>query len=136
MFGHDRRLVITHSQNLHDKQTRGFDQTLAKARRQLGELAARLARGKTRKPRHSVEAEIAAILKPRWLSRVISTSLTGESPTELRLTWRTKQQARAELEDELFGKRILFTDRDEWPIAMVVAGYRSQSEAWKQTSAR
>jgi hypothetical protein len=27
----------------------------------------------------------------------------------------------------LFGKRILFTDRDDWSIAEVVAGYRSQS---------
>jgi len=128
VFGHRRRLVVTHSQNLHDKQARGFDQTLGKARRQLGELAARLARGKTRKPRQKVEAEIAAILKPRWLSRVISTSLSGESPTQLRLSWRTKQKARAELEEELFGKRILFTDRDEWQVAMVVGGYRSQFE--------
>jgi len=128
VFGHERRLVVTHSQNLHDKQERGFDQTLAKARRQLTELAARLARGKTRKPRQTVEAEITAILKPRWLSRVISTTLSGKSPTELRLTWHTNQQARAELEAELFGKRILFTDRDEWTIAAVVAGYRSQSE--------
>ena len=128
VFGHQRRLVITHSKNLHTKQTRGFDQTLAKAHRQLDELAARLARGKTRKPREGVEAEITAILKPRWLSRVITTSLSGESPTELRLTWATNQRARAELEAELFGKRILFTDRDKWTIAKVVAGYRSQSE--------
>ena len=128
VFGHERRLVVTHSQNLHNKQARGFDQTLTKAHRQLGELAARLARGKTRKPRHSVETEINAILKPRWLSRIISTTLSGKSPTELRLTWHTNQQARTELEAELFGKRILFTDRDEWTIATVVAGYRSQSE--------
>ena len=128
VFGHERRLVVTHSQNLHTKQARGFDQTLAKARRQLGELATRLARGKTRKPREKVEAEITAILKPRWLSRIMSTSLSGESPTELRLTWRTNQKARTDLEAELFGKRILFTDRDEWTIAMVVGGYRSQSQ--------
>ena len=128
VFGHQRRLVVTHSQNLHNKQARGFDQTLAKAHRQLGEIAARLERGKTRKQRDNVEAEIAAILKPRWLHRIISTTLSGESPAELRLTWRTNQQARTELEDELFGKRILFTDRDEWTIATVVAGYRSQSE--------
>jgi len=128
VFGHERRLVITHSEDLHAKQSRGFDQTLAKARRQLSELAARLARGKTRKPKEKVEAEIAAILKPRWLSRVISTRLSGESPSELRLTWRTKPQARAELEEGLFGKRVLFTDRDEWTIAMVVDGYRSQFE--------
>ena len=128
IFGHERRLVITHSQNLHNKQARGFDQTLAKAHRQLDELAARLARGKTRKPRQGVEAEITAILKPRWLSRIISTSLSGESPTELRLTWATHQKARTDLETELFGKRILFTDRNEWTIATVVEGYRSQSE--------
>jgi transposase len=29
----------------------------------------------------------------------------------------------------LFGKRILFTNRDNWPVADVVAAYRSQSEA-------
>jgi transposase len=128
VFGTQRRIVVTHSTNLHDKQSRGFDQTLAKARRQLGELAARLARGNTRKPRVKVEAEIDSILKPRWLSRVISTTLSGETPADLRLTWRTKPKARAALEDELFGKRILFTDKDRAPRAVIVADYRSQSE--------
>ena len=37
--------------------------------------------------------------------------------------------ARAELETQQFGKRVLITDRDDWPVAEVVAGYRSQSEA-------
>ncbi len=32
------------------------------------------------------------------------------------------------LEQRLFGKRILFTNRDTWPAADVVAAYRSQSE--------
>jgi transposase len=127
--GADRRIVVTHSQNLHDKQTRGFDQTLAKARRQLTELAARLARGNTRRSRDKVEAEIAKILRPRWLDRVISTTLRGDKPAELRLTWRTKPKARAALEAELFGKRVLFTDHDNRPIAEIVAYYRSQSEA-------
>lgn len=27
--------MVTHSQNLHDEQSRGFDQTLNRARRQL-----------------------------------------------------------------------------------------------------
>src|SRR6266508_2848917 len=92
VFGNERRIVVTHSQNLHTHQSRGFDQTLGKARRQLSELAGRLARGKTRKSREQVEAEIAQIIKPRWLSRVISTTLTGDNPAELRLTWRTKAE--------------------------------------------
>jgi transposase len=127
VFGVDRRVVVTHSQNLYDKQVRGFEQTMGKARRQLAEVSVRLKRGKGRKSKDQVEAEVAQILKPRWLHRVISTTITGEEPTELRLVFRTKPKALAELHAELFGKRILFTDRDEWSIAEVVAGYRSQS---------
>ena len=33
------------------------------------------------------------------------------------------------MEDELFGKRVLVTDHDDWPVTDVVAGYRSQSDA-------
>jgi len=130
VFGTERRVVVTHSQNLHDKQSAGFDQTLAKAHRQLGELAQRLARGKTRKPRDGVEAEIAAILGPRWLSRVVTTELVGDAPGELRLSFATDPKARAALEAELFGKRVLFTDKAKGvaSTAVIVADYRSQSE--------
>lgn len=127
VFGVERRILVTHSKNLHDKQSAGFDQTLAKARRHLTDLAARLARGRTRKPRDKVEAEIAGIVAPRWVGRVISTTLTGDAPAELRLSWQTKPKARAALEAELFGKRILFTDKTGSARADIVADYRSQS---------
>ena len=55
-LGVTRRAVLTHSPTLHDKQSRGFDQTLAKARRGLAELQA-MARGNTRRDRTAVEAE-------------------------------------------------------------------------------
>jgi transposase len=128
VFGKERRLVVCHSEGLHAKQSRGFDQTLAKAHRQLAELKARLARGKTRKAKDKVEAEIAQILAPRWVSRVITATLTGESPAELRLVVRTSAKARAALEEELFGKRILFSDKDpqKASTAAIVAEYRSQ----------
>lgn len=131
VFGAERRIVVCHSKSLHDKQSRGFDQTLAKARRQLNGLAARLARGKCRKVKQQVQDDIEAILKPRWVSRVISTTLSGEEPAELRLVWRTKPSARAQLEEEVFGKRILFTDKetDLVSTAQIVVEYRSQEEA-------
>lgn len=128
-LGVTRRAVLTHSKTLHDKQSRGFDQTLAKTIRQLSELAERLARGKTRRGRDAVTADINTILKPRWVGEVITTTLTGEAPAELRLTWHVDPQARTQLEGRIFGKRILFTNRDRWSVADVVAGYRSQSEA-------
>jgi len=127
-LGVTRRAVLTHSPTLHAAQSRGFDQTLAKARRRLVDLQATLARGRTRRAPDAVEAEIAAICAPRWVNQVITTTLTGDTPTELRLSWRTNSRARKKLEDTLFGKRILFTNRDDWPTSDIVAAYRSQSE--------
>lgn len=128
-LGVTRRAVLTHSPTLHDGQSRGLEQTLAKARARLAELQARLRRGNTRRPRDKVEAEIATILKPRWVGEIITATLTGDTPATFRLTWRTNHHARAKLEQRLFGKRILFTNRDTWPVADVVAAYRCQSEA-------
>ena len=127
-LGVNRRAVLTHSPTLHAAQARGFTQTLAKARRKLTDLQAVLARGNPRRDRAAVETEIAAITKARWVNQVLTVTLTGDTPAELRLTFATNPRARTKLEDRLFGKRILFTNRDDWTTADVVAGYRSQSE--------
>jgi transposase len=127
-YGVTRRCVVTHSPDFHDAQARGFAQTLAKARRQLAELQARLARGRTRKPAAGIQAEIDRILAPRWVKRVITVELTGDTTASRRLRWRTDTRARRRLETEIFGKRILFTNRDHWPVAEVVGAYRWQPD--------
>ena len=130
VYGAGRRAILTHSPELHASQARGFDgTTLAKAGKKLDELAATLARGKTRRPRDKVEAEITAITSKPWVRRVIRWQLTGDQPKDLRLTWHADPGARAALEEEIFGKHVLITDHDDWPAAEVIAGYRSQSEA-------
>jgi transposase len=130
VYGAERRAILTHSPELHDAQAAGFTgTTLAKAGKKLDELAATLARGKTRRPRDKVRAEIEKITAKPWVRRVIRWHLTGDQPKDLRLTWTIDPDARAELEDEIFGKHVLITDHDDWPVPEVVAGYRSQSEA-------
>jgi len=130
VYGTDRRAILTHSPELHEHQARGFaGTTLAKAGRKLDELAATLARGKTRRPRAKVEAEITKITRDAWVRRVITWRLAGEKPRDLRLTWSADQGAHAALEEEIFGKHVLITDHDDWPAAEVIAAYRSQSEA-------
>ena len=130
VYGTERRAILTHSPELHEHQARGFDgTTLAKAARQLDELAATLARGKTRRARNKVGAEITKITHDAWARRVITWELTGDAPRDLRLAWSVDTAARAALEEEIFGKHVLITDHDDWPAAEVIAGYRSQSEA-------
>ena len=129
-YGAQRRTILTHSPELHAAQARGFEgTTLAKAGKKLDDLAATLARGKTRRARDQVEAEIAAIIRKPWVRRVITWQLSGSQPKDLRLTWSIDPAARAALEEEIFGKHVLITSHDDWPAAEVIAGYRSQSEA-------
>jgi len=117
VLGRRRRVILTHSVGLHTAQQAGFAQTVGKATAALGALAERLARGKTRRSRPKVEAEIDIICAPRWVARVLTTDLTGDTPATMRLAWRIDQEAQAALEEEIFGKRILVTDHDEWPLA-------------------
>ena len=130
VYGDDRRAILTHSPELHAAQAAGFGgTTLAKAGRKLGELAATLGRGKTRRARDKVEAEIEKITAKPWVRRVITWQLDGGQPKDLRLTWSVDPAARTALEEEIFGKHVLITGHDDWPAAEVIAGYRSQSEA-------
>jgi len=129
VYGQDRRVVLTHSQNLHEDQARSFtDTTLAKVGRQLDDLAATLARGKTRRTPEQLTTEIEKITHNPWVHAVIDWELTGENPADRRLTWTIDTAKRQALEENIFGKRILITDHELWAVADVVAGYRSQSE--------
>jgi transposase len=129
VYGQQRRVILTHSPSLHTAQVRGFTQTLAKTEAHLSVLADTLARGRTRRPASKVTAEIDQIVKDPWVKRVLAWHLTGDTPSQHRLSWQIDPAARTALQDEVFGKRVLVTDRDTWPVADVVAAYRSQSEA-------
>ena len=122
VYGAERRAILTHSPELHESQARGFTgTTLAKAGK-LDELAATLARGKTRRSRDKVQAEIEKITAKPWVRRVITWQLSGEQPKDLRLAWQADPAARTALEEELFGKHVLITSHDDWPVPEVVAG--------------
>jgi transposase len=128
ILGRDLRVVCTHSKDFHRQQSAGFDQTLAKATAALSDLAARLSGGRTRRGPKAVEAEIDKILSARWVARVLRVTFSGSTPKDMVLEFTIDDDARAILEEELFGKRILITDRTDWTTAEVVMAYRSQWE--------
>ncbi|MDQ6754853.1 MAG: IS1634 family transposase [Actinomycetota bacterium] len=129
VYGTERRVILTHSPTLHQAQTAGFTQTLAKAQAKLAELADTLARGRTPRTTEELSAHITELTRDSWLRRVVDWTLDGDTPATHRLTVTVNDTARQDLEDEMFGKRVLVTTREDWPVADVVAAYRSQSDA-------
>ena len=139
IYGQPQRVVLTHSHTLHAAQSRGFDQTLAKATEQLDTLADTLARGKTRRTKDQVTDRITRITHNPWTAEVLTVTLTGERPADFRLTYLIKKTARNALERRIFGKRILITNQQAWTTTEIVAAYRSQShveDAFRQLKDR
>jgi transposase len=128
-LGLTHRCILTHSEELHAGQSRGLDQTLAKTGRELDGIQDVLTRGRARRSRTQLEAAIDTIVNRQHVRDVLTWTLTGDTPPDIRLDWQIDHTARAALEDRVFGKRFLITDRHDWTIAEVIAGYRSQSEA-------
>jgi hypothetical protein len=126
VFGVNRRVVLTHSARLHAAQARGFAQALSGATRQLDGLALALAAGTNRRPRDQLLTDIARITRVRWVDRVLTARLTGTKPGELRLEFRIDEAARARLDEEFFGKQLLVTDHDDWPVVDVITAYRTR----------
>ncbi len=71
-------------------------------------------------------AEIAHITRPRWVGWVVTWTLSGSGPKDFALSFAVDEEALRQLEDERFGKRILFSDREDWIVADLVGTYRSQ----------
>ncbi|HVW40932.1 MAG TPA: transposase [Amycolatopsis sp.] len=126
VFGRHRRVILTHSARQQAAQVRGFAQALSGATRQLDGLALALATGRNRRPREQLLTDIARITRVRWVDRVLTARLTGSKPGELRLEYRIDEAARARLHEEFFGKQLLVTDHDDWPVLDVITAYRAR----------
>ncbi len=125
VYGRERTVVISHSQRFHARQRRGLAQTLLKARRQLWELRGVVERGKHRMDERKLKARIEEIRRPRWLKQLL---LVEGDLAARRLRFRIDANALAQLDSELFGKRLIFSDREEWTDEQIIAAYRAQSK--------
>lgn len=125
-LGAMRRVVVTHSEELHTAQARGFEQTLGKARRRLLELQRVATGGHGRRNRQAIEQEILVATRPRWVSRCLNAIVVDEEDGGMTMKIVEDLAARRRLETEIFGKRILYSDHEDWSVAEIVSAYRSQ----------
>jgi transposase len=133
VWGQERTLVITFSPELQRKQIRGIQQQLAKKRRALEELQAKLRR--SQRPgakgkgytQQSLAKQLRQICSGQYLPQILQVSVT-QKRTKLELTYRTDASAWARIQEQQLGKRILFTDQHGWSNEQIVLAYRSQSQ--------
>lgn len=125
VYGQQRTIVVSYSESFAHKQARSFNQTLAKAHRELDELRGIVERGKHRMDDRALHDRLKNILKRRWLKDVIAVEHDLATNT---FTYRTDPDQVERVAQREWGKRIIFTSRDQWSDAQIVAAYRAQSK--------
>jgi transposase len=138
IFGQSRTVVVTFSESFFSQQAQALLAGLAKAVRQLDELAKRLRvwhspRQGQRKPagrppgRSAVERQVAQILSAQHMRQLVRTEI-GDTPAGVpKLNFTSDQDALHRLIERICGKTVLFTDRQAWSNEQIVAAYRGQS---------
>ena len=125
IYEQERTIVVSYSQSFAAKQRRSFNQTLAKAQRQLDELKGIVERGKHRMDQRALDERIKQLLKRRWLKDIITVE---HDLAANQLAYRTDPNQLEHIAQREWGKRIIFTSRHQWSDAQILAAYRAQSK--------
>ena len=136
IWGAERTLVLFVSEQLRIGQIRGLEQHLQKRLEKLAAWKESLSRPRSG-PRNAKNAEkqIEALLEGQYIKKVLHIEYDEGRQGAERLRYWVDQPARSHLETEVFGKRILMTDRHSWSAQEIMLAYQGQShveEAFRQ----
>ena len=114
IWGERRTVVLFISEQLKAGQIRGLEQHLARRLRELAEWKSQLSKPRSGpRSQKAAEKKIDSLLSGQYLSRVLRITYDDTRSGSDRLQFGIDEQARSYLEQEVFGKRILITNRAE-----------------------
>jgi transposase len=129
VWGAERTVVLFVSERLRSGQIRGLRQHLEKRLEALAQWKEQLAKPRSG-PRsaQSAQRRIDQLLSGQHLSKVLHIEYDANRHGGDRLDYWVDDAARRHLETEVFGKRIVATNRDEWSTEDVLLAYQGQSQ--------
>ena len=140
VWGKNRTVVVTRSEELLRGQIAGIAVSLGKRRAALYQLRAKLkrsqepsARGKGY-TRESLQKHLGAATSGQYVSEILHAEIT-ETEGTLDFIFRTDAAAYETLKRTRLGKRILCTDQQQWSTEEIILGSRAQyhiEDAFKQ----
>jgi transposase len=127
IWGKERTVVLYLSEKLRAGQTAGLDQTIAKRLEALAEIAQSLEspRCKLKTP-EAIAAKAKAALAGGHAG-AIDFTVDGRDGGRYGLSYGVNGAAYRHLTEEVFGKKILVTCRDEWTETEIIEAYCGQS---------
>lgn len=130
LWGAERTLVLFISDRLLRGQIAGLQQHLNKCFSELEEWKEILAKpGSGPNTTENADKRIDELLSAQHMKEVLKVEYNSRRKGANRLSWKVDQEKLDHLMTEVFGKRILMTDRHEWSSGEIILAYRGQSKA-------
>lgn len=127
IWGAERTVVLLISEQLRAGQIRGLQQHLDQRLRVLAGWKKQLAKPRSGpRSQESAKKKTDGLCAGQYISEVLRVEFDAARDGADRLRYWVDEKARRHLETEVFGKRILVTDRDEWSTEDIVLAYRGQ----------
>ncbi|MHC4067385.1 MAG: IS1634 family transposase [Planctomycetota bacterium] len=130
--GRQRTVIVLDSPTLRDGQLRGLGQQIQPVMWALSRLRNTLLTAKRRRRRSAIEGQVECILEKRpAVGKLIRWELTERQDRRgfWTLDWWVNAEAFEFLRDRQYGRRMLATNRDDWPSEAVIWAYWGQAEA-------
>ena len=129
VWGAERTVVLFVSERLRAGQIRGLRQHLEKRLKALAQWKEQLAKPRSG-PRsaQSAQRRIDQLLSGQHLSKVLHIEYNADRQGGDRLEYWVDDAALRHLETDVFGKRIVATNRDDWSTEDILLAYRGQSQ--------
>lgn len=133
VFGKERTVIVTYSNNLYHRQWLTLQADITKALSELSLIQQNLEDRRNGIIKLGVKPTLASVKKRcqealarQHLKEIIVVTVTRASKKPPRLKFEINQQKLQEITDVHLGKNIILTNRDEWNDCQVITAYRGQ----------
>ncbi len=128
IWGAERTVILFISEQLRRGQIRGLEQHLGKRLKVLAEWKEQLAKPRSGpRSEESAAKHIDKLLAGQFIRQVLHIEYHPRRHGAERLEYRIDEDAIHHLYTEVFGKRIIVTNRHDWSTEDIILAYRGQS---------
>ncbi len=130
IWGAKRTLVLLVSEQLRAGQIRGLKQHLDKRLHELQTWRDALAKPRSKRLTPEIaNKKIRSLTEGQYIAQVLKVTYHPKCSGTNQITWRIDEAVYQHLATEVFGKRLLMTDRSDWSTEEIIQAYRGQSHA-------
>ncbi len=127
IWGKERECLLLDSPALREGQVRDLDKNLAQNQERLADLLETICSDKSRikKDPASIRERIKNTIKGAHQQNVIKVEIAGD-PIVTGLSWSIDDDARQDIINRLFGKKLLISDHADWSTQEILSTYNNQ----------